>query len=102
MARFSNEIIREIEVGIGISFVEESYSDGEVCFANSSEVRSEFRQSFSARDILNYIRAILFNRKEVETSSLKIPYPKDVFDFWRLVEQDGELKTDVENEGVVC
>lgn len=93
MTRFNGEIIRQIEVRIGIPFMEQSYSDGEVCFANSSEIRSEFKQSFSTFDVLNYIQAVLSDRIEASISSMKIPYPQNVSIFWRLVEQGMKMET---------
>lgn len=95
--RFNKEIIREIEVRIKIPFDDDNYASGEVCFANSNEVRPEFRQNFSALDVQNYIRAVLFNQKKALILPVKIPYPKDVSTFWELVEEGAKLPM---NEGV--
>lgn len=89
--KFNKEIIEHIERNLGLSFIDDKYVDGEVCFANSSEVRTEFRQSFSAQDIVNYIQAI--EHKMNDKAIVQIPYPKGLDAFWKLVEEGAKMET---------
>ena len=81
------------------AFEKEIPSEGEVCFANSPEVRPEFRQTFAPIDILDYIYAVLhsptYREKYKEFLKIdfpRVPYPKDAATFWKLVALGGELR----------
>ena len=83
---------------MGLDFVPE-VEDGNVCFANSGEVRSDFRSTFAPIHLLDYIYAVLHSPTYRETYKefLKIdfprvPYPKDQEQFWKLVKLGGELR----------
>ncbi|NHM04783.1 type ISP restriction/modification enzyme [Flavobacterium celericrescens] len=92
------EIVSEIAKGLGLQFVLEK-EEGNVCMANNSEVRDEFRTTFAPIDILDYIYAVLHspNYREKYKEFLKIdfprvPYPKDRATFCNLVELGSELR----------
>ena len=93
------EIIKEIEKSLGLTFVPEKETEGNVCFANSAEVRPEFRLTFVPIDLLDYIYAVLhspsYREKYKEFLKIdfpRVPYPKDMKTFWQLVELGGELR----------
>lgn len=93
------EIIKEIAKGLGLTFLPEKETEGNVCFANSGEVRPEFRMTFAPIDVLDYIYAVLhspsYREKYKEFLKIdfpRVPYPKDENTFWHLVELGGELR----------
>ena len=93
------EIIKEMAKGLGLTFVNEKQTDGNVCCADSEEVRPEYRLTFAPIDVLDYIYAVLhspsYREKYKEFLKIdfpRVPYPKDVKTFWELVELGGELR----------
>jgi len=83
---------------LGLQFVTEK-TEGNVCMANNSEVRNDFRTTFAPIDILDYIYAVLHSPKyrEKYKEFLKIdfprvPYPKDQKTFFDLVELGSQLR----------
>lgn len=56
---------------------------GNVCFANSSELRSEFRQNFTATELLDYVYA--FTHSSFYKESQKIVLTSEADIFWKLV-----------------
>lgn len=108
----SIRILKNIEESLGLTFVPEKsplvggkegvlsgYSN--VCFAESPEVRDDYKQTFTSRDLLDYIYAILHSRSYRPTYKefLKIkidfptaPYLADPNYFWKLVALGGELR----------
>lgn len=95
------EIVNQIATHLSLSFTNEKEipSEGEVCFANSPEVRPEFRQTFAPIDILDYIYAVLhsptYREKYKEFLKIdfpRVPYPKDAATFWKLVALGGQLR----------
>lgn len=92
-------IVQEIATLLGLSFVPEKETEGNVCMADSEEVRPEYRQTFAPIDILDYIYAVLHSPTYRETYKefLKIdfprvPYPKDAQTFWALVALGSQLR----------
>ncbi|MDT0293415.1 type ISP restriction/modification enzyme [Mesonia ostreae] len=93
------EILSEIEKSLGLEFLSEEPKSGEVCFAESREVRDDFKSYFTPLNLLDYIYAVLHSPTYRETYKefLKIdfprvPYPKDKAKFWKMVELGGELR----------
>ena len=101
------EIIKEMAKGLGLTFVPEKETESNVCFANSDEVRPEFRLTFAPIDVLDYIYAVLhspsYREKYKEFLKIdfpRVPYPKASSlseraggaDFWKLVELGGQLR----------
>ena len=96
-----SEIIKQIESNLSLTFtpVKGDQAEGEVCFANSKEVRPEFRLTFAPIDILDYIYAVLhsptYGEKYKEFLKIdfpRVPYPTDTTTFWQLVKLGGELR----------
>lgn len=92
-------IIKQIAEGLGLSFTNEKEKEGNVCFANSNELRPEFKQSFAPIDLLDYIYAVLHSSsyREKYNEFLKIdfprvPYPTDLTTFGKLSNLGSELR----------
>jgi predicted helicase len=93
------EIVKQIAAGLGLTFTNEKETESEVCFANSKELRPEFKQSFAPIDLLDYIYAVLhsptYREKYKEFLKIdfpRVPYPSDAQTFWQLVALGGELR----------
>lgn len=85
------QIINQISTALGLSFTpeKEKTSEGEVCFLNSAEVRPEFRFTFAALDILDYIYAMIQTSDYEKMKLIRNPDPAT---FWKLVEYGAELR----------
>lgn len=90
----SPEIINQISNCLGLLFINEKETEGNVCFINSNELRPEFRQSFTSIDLLDYCYAVLHSAiNEVsEINSARITITSDSSVFWELVKYGGELR----------
>jgi predicted helicase len=93
------DIVKQIADGLGMTFTNEKETESNVCFANSDEVRPEFRQSFAPIDLLDYIYAVLhspsYREKYKEFLKIdfpRVPAPTDADQFWKLVRLGGELR----------
>jgi len=93
------EIIQQIEKALGLTFVHEKEAEGNVCMANSDEVRDDFKTTFAPIDLLDYIYAVLhspeYREKYKEFLKIdfpRVPYPQDSEVFWKLVELGGQLR----------
>jgi predicted helicase len=101
MPNLNPEIVNQIATNLGLAFTneKEEQTEGEVCFMNSPEVRPEFRATFAPIDILDYIYAVLhspaYREKYKEFLKIdfpRVPYPKDLAAFWKLIALGGELR----------
>ncbi|WOD43483.1 type ISP restriction/modification enzyme [Hwangdonia lutea] len=97
--KVKTDFVSQIAKKLDLDFAPENESDGNVCFANSNELRDDYKSTFAPIDILNYIYAVLhsaiyrenFNEfLKIDFSSL--PYPKDTNTFWELVKLGGQLR----------
>ncbi|WP_133525057.1 hypothetical protein [Flavobacterium sp. 245] len=79
----NSKIIAQFSNHMGLLFLEEE-EIGNVCFAASNELRSEYRQSFRLLDVLDYIYA--FADSSIYKKTKKIILPPDAASFWNLVE----------------
>jgi predicted helicase len=93
------EIVNEIAQKLNLTFTPEKETEGEVCLANSPEVRPEFRQTFAPIDILDYIYAVLhspaYREKYKEFLKIdfpRVPYPTSPETFWQLVQLGSEIR----------
>lgn len=93
------DTIRSIEEKLRLDFVPEKEEGGNVCMANSPEVRDEYKYTFDGKDLLNYIYAVLHSPGYLEkykdlskTDFFEIPYPNDQNRFWRLVGLGAKLR----------
>ncbi|WP_163406996.1 hypothetical protein [Flavobacterium ajazii] len=87
----NNEIIQWFADRSGLLFLFEK-EPGNVCFANSDELRPEFRQSFTIIDMLDYMYAFVHSSYYKEFQ--KIVIPSEAHSFWKLVEIGSRLRKD--------
>ena len=93
------DILSKIAKNLDLSFVPEKEIGGNVCMANSEEVRDDFKTSFAPIDLLDYIYAVLhspeYREKYKEFLKIdfpRVPYPKDSEKFWKLVELGRQIR----------
>lgn len=91
------QIIQQIANSLGLTFINPNEASGEVCYANEPGLRPEFRQSFTATDLLDYVYAVLQTQTEQDGEFLKtgvaqVPYPTNTDVFWQLVQAGGRLR----------
>ncbi len=93
------DTIGNIEEKLKLSFVSEKEEDSNVCMANSPEVRDEYKDSFVAKDLLNYMYAVLHLPRYLEKYKdlskidiLQVPYPNNLIRFWKLVGLGAHLR----------
>ena len=90
------EIITQIADILGLLFINPKEREGNVCFANSQDLRSEFRQSFTLLDVLDYSYAVLhstvFQESDRDKGMVKIPVASDNAIFWQLVQIGSNLR----------
>ena len=88
------QITDQISEKLKLTFInaEQINRSGEVCFAASSEVRPEFRSTFTSKDTLDYVYAILYSSEyhknfdyylSKDLEGIFIPLDTDLF--WGLV-----------------
>jgi len=101
----SPEIVKQIANNLGLTFIVKKDPDGNVCLANSPEVRPEFRETFTIVDLQDYCCAVLhsenFRENHQEFTKIdfsQIPIPTDTIEFWKLVESGKELRQIHSNE----
>ncbi len=91
---FTPKLFHEIEQIVALNFENETNVEGNVCFANDKDLRYEFKDSFSAEDVLNCLYALINLEKRqfmVTTNSLRILLQRNnkieiQKAFWQLVE----------------
>ncbi|HEY1195596.1 hypothetical protein [Flavobacterium sp.] len=81
-------LLSKIEQTLDLIFIKEENAN--VCFANSVEVRPEYKQSFRLLDLLDYMYA--FVHSSVYQKSLKIMIKNEAEFFWKLVKTGSELR----------
>lgn len=59
---FKPELFQEIAQFLDLNFENENASN--VCFANDKDLRSEFKDNFSAEDVLNFVKAVFLNTND--------------------------------------
>lgn len=81
------EIIPEIRERLGLPYLADTDVHGNVCFVNATDVRPEFRECFTSRDVANYLFSLLptaANLEDIRTSlSETFPYPENANMFWQ-------------------
>lgn len=97
---FTPELFHEIEQIVALNFENETNVEGNVCFSNHIDLRSEFKDSFSAVDVLNCLYAVL--NLEVENSTIDLISIQKILKsnqkseiqktFWELVEIGRKVK----------
>lgn len=85
----NNDAIKIFADHLGLLFLEEKES-GNICFSNSEEVRSEYRQSFKLIDFLDYVYAFMHSTEYKESRIIMISSETTLF--WKLVKMGSDLK----------
>lgn len=78
----NSKIIKSFSDCLGLLFSSEKEA-GNVCFANSIELRPEFRQNFTAVELLDYVYA--FAHSSFYKKSKKITMTSEADIFWKMV-----------------
>lgn len=85
------ELAEKISKGLGLLFINQTESEGNVCFGNSNELRAEFKETFTSVDLMNYEFAISHSEKYKDfISSDFVPNNREIF--WELVALGKKLK----------
>lgn len=84
-------LAQKISNDLNLTFIEETEPEGNVCFANSDQLRPEFKEVFTSADLSNYQYAVSHARKNKEALSIE-SLPKDRHTFWKLVALGSEMK----------
>lgn len=81
------QVLKTLESIIKTPFAEDQLESGSVCFANSEDLRVDFKLQFTIYDVVNYVYGIchlhLDENKKLVISRLKIPYPVNADLFWK-------------------
>ena len=85
------ELAEKISKALGLMYRNQTKSEGNVCFANSDELRPEFRETFTSADLMNYEYALLNSNKYFKLLTTDL-LPKDRKIFWELVALGNHLK----------
>lgn len=91
---FCQSTITALEDKLALNFEEGLMINGKVCFANTDEVRPDFRTNFTGGDLLNYIFALLPAEGAIDDAKVYLPFPEDADHFWTQVER-GQVKKEV-------
>jgi hypothetical protein len=93
-SKSNSDLINQFASHLGLTFLLEKADSSSVCYAESEEVSPEYRQSFSAMDLLDYLHAILERSAGEGAASLKegIFSPPQLKQFWELVTIGRELR----------
>lgn len=83
-------LISKIANCLGLVFIIEEEKERNICFANSSELRPEFRQNFTAIELLDYVYAFVHTAFYKEYQKIAITSEIDIF--WKLVKIGSGLR----------
>lgn len=86
--RINPRVITYFGSTLGLLYLSENEIIGNVCFANSDEIRSDFKTTFTESDILEYVYGCLQSdgirvTKTLDTIQLK--FPKNKEEFWQII-----------------
>ena len=89
------ELVEKISNELGLTFMTENEQRGNVCLADSAELRPEFKETFTSTDVLHFKYAVLkstTNQEENNDFSILNSVPKDRRIFWELVELGNKIR----------
>jgi predicted helicase len=99
IAHLEPEALRRVEEKLKLTYVTENSVEGNVCMANSSEVRDAYKDVFNSKDLQNYLYAVLNSslsrtkyRSALKAYIFQIPFPSDQEQFWKLVRLGAQLQ----------
>ena len=86
------ELAEKISKALGLLFINLNELGGNVCFVNNNdELRPEFKEIFTTKDLLNYAYALLYS-ENYRADLIDEVLPKDRVTFWKLVALGSILK----------
>ncbi len=91
---FNKEIIDQIARQLQMELLSDTV-DGNLCFAqNNDELQDDFKMSFTALDIFDYVIGALHKNLSANKviEAISIPFPFDNNQFWQLVKQGKKLR----------
>lgn len=95
----NKDFAKEIEKEFGLEFSTEEPKEGEVCFAQSPELRDDFKIYFTSTNLLDYSYAAMHSsayrktyKKFSKINFSQIPHPKENGQFWKLVSLGKQLR----------
>lgn len=80
------EVLQNLVKCLQMEFLNESPQEGKVCFAQSDEVRDDFKTFFTAVDLLAYLNS-LEEIAFIEKSTYLLWYPSDSQQFWKSIKK---------------
>lgn len=84
--KLSSNFINKMEAILNLTYLENSTSKGNLCFASNSDVQPEFKTFFTKMDLLLYINATLNNDNfDIKTDTIQLPI--NAVDFWKVVQK---------------
>ena len=86
------ELAEKISKALGLMYRNQIKSEGNVCFANSDELRPEFKEFFTSADLSNYEYAVSHSEKKYKEILVHESILKDRLIFWKLVALGSEMK----------
>ncbi|UMB59525.1 hypothetical protein MHL31_10585 [Lutibacter sp. A80] len=69
---------------LGLTYLENTDLQGNLCFVNNSEVLSEFKTVFTKKDIIRYVISSL-NKTIFDSEKDEIQLPINAHNFWEKV-----------------
>lgn len=91
---FNPSVISELENKLALNFERGAVTNGKVCFANTGEVRPDFRTTFTSAELLNYIYALVPSSETnfKNEQELYLPFPENPEQFWKMVRMGDKKK----------
>ena len=92
-------VVDKISQKLGLAFISPGTPEGNVCFMGNTELRQDFKVTFTQLDVINFVYAVLhsspFQKDSQDLRKIdlsKINYPEDLETFWKLVRQGALLR----------
>ena len=89
------KLITKIEEILQLSFIDKEETEGNLCMAQSEEIRPDFRESFTLKDLLNYILGFSHSEEHQQKLPLfpekgvfAVPLPQDSEEFWKMTAKE--------------
>ena len=92
-------VVDKISRQLGLIFIPQNAPEGNVCFMTNPRLRQEFKTTFTLRDVINFVHAVLHSAvyrselrdfEKVDLSQIRCP--EDLDTFWELVRKGEDLR----------
>lgn len=86
------ELIKKLEIILNLTYVSETASESRVCFAEIEELRPEFKTTFTAKNLQDYLFALKnfedrFDADLSEKNNKGFRFPKNTEVFWKMIDK---------------